>query len=210
MWTEGAQVLQPLWSGLVPDRLSAASASSCALAPRFEAVADARRFTRSLLRQWELELIRDSVELVASELVTNALRYALPGEPEKAARTTVRLSLVRWSTRVVCAVRDPSCHGPVAKTPDWVAESGRGLHLVESYSETWGWHPLGGSGKVVWALFRLPDIAPGPAASAQNGQHGQHDQHGQHGQNSQNGQITGRAGGQAAGQTVRQSSGDRP
>jgi anti-sigma regulatory factor (Ser/Thr protein kinase) len=164
MWTEGAQVLQPLWSGLVPDRLSAASASSCALAPRFEAVGDARRFTGSVLREWGMEGMREAVELVASELVTNALRYALPSEPAEAAEVTVRLSLVRWPARVVCAVRDPSNHGPVAKTPDWVAESGRGLHLVESFSETWGWHPLAPSGKVVWALFRLPDDI-GPEAT---------------------------------------------
>lgn len=161
--TEGAQALHPLWNRLFPDRLSAACASSCALAPRLESVGAARRFTRSLLRQWELERIRDPVELVASELVTNALRYALPGEPAEASRAVVRLSLVRWSTRVVCAVGDPSRHGPVPKTPDWVAESGRGLHLVESFSETWGWHPLGRSGKVVWALFRLPDEADGAA-----------------------------------------------
>jgi anti-sigma regulatory factor (Ser/Thr protein kinase) len=159
MWTEGAQVLQPLWNGLVPDRPSAPGASSCSLPPHFEAVGDARRFTRSLLREWELDGLREAVELVASELVTNALRYALPPEPAEAARVRVRLSLLRWTTRMVCAVRDPSHHGPVAKTPDWVAESGRGLHLVESFSETWGWHPLGrsGKGKVVWALFRLPE-----------------------------------------------------
>jgi hypothetical protein len=43
---------------------------------------------------------------------------------------------------------------------DYVAESGRGLHLVESFSETWGWHPIGSAGKVVWALFRLPESTP--------------------------------------------------
>ena len=37
------------------------------------------------------------------------------------------------------------------------AESGRGLFLVDSFSDSWGWHPLAGTlhGKVVWALFRL-------------------------------------------------------
>lgn len=162
MWIEGAQGLQPLWNGLVPDPLSAVGASSCTLVPRGEAVGDARRFTRSRLRQWELEHLLESVEVVVSELVTNALRYGLPDEPAEAARESVRLSLVRCSTRVVCAVRDPSRHGPVPKTPDWVAESGRGLHLVEFFSETWGWHPLGGSGKVVWAQFRLTEEG-GPA-----------------------------------------------
>ena len=37
------------------------------------------------------------------------------------------------------------------------AESGRGLFLVDSFADSWGWHPLSGSlgGKVVWALFGL-------------------------------------------------------
>ncbi|MCL2729487.1 MAG: ATP-binding protein, partial [Actinomycetia bacterium] len=62
------------------------------------------------------------------------------------------------TSRVVCAVRDPSVTAPIAKDPDYVAETGRGLHLVGSFSENWGWHPLSGAGKVVWALF----LAPGP------------------------------------------------
>jgi anti-sigma regulatory factor (Ser/Thr protein kinase) len=165
MWSEGATVSKPLWNGLVPERLSSSSATSCALPPRFEAVRDARRFTRTTLHHWGLEGILDGVELVASELVTNALRYAVPDmapnlPPEAPAEAPVRLSLVRWSTRVVCAVRDPSSHGPITRMADFVAESGRGLHLVESFSETWGWHPIGGAGKVVWALFRLPEKTP--------------------------------------------------
>jgi anti-sigma regulatory factor (Ser/Thr protein kinase) len=154
MWTEGVTVSKPLWNGLVSERLSSSSASSCVLPPRYDAVRDARRFTRATLRHWQLEAMLDGVELVASELVTNALRYAVP---EEAPEEAVRLSLVRWSTRVVCAVRDPSNYGPVTKVADFVAESGRGLHLVQSFSETWGWHPIGGTGKVVWALFRLPE-----------------------------------------------------
>ncbi|MFJ4847714.1 MULTISPECIES: ATP-binding protein [unclassified Streptomyces] len=162
MWTDSSTGLQPLWNGLAPERLSSSSATSCPLPPRYEAVGDARRFTRSTLRSWNLDALQDGVELVASELVTNALRYALPEEPTEGC---VRLSLVRWSTRVVCAVRDPSSHGPVTKAPDFVAESGRGLHLVESFSETWGWHPLSGAGKVVWALFALPEPEDADAAS---------------------------------------------
>jgi len=157
MWTEGATALQPLWSGLACSPLATSSATSCALPPRYEAVGDARRFTRHTLQRWDLESLLDSVELVASELVTNALRYALPPDTTENTEAAVRLSLVRWSTRVVCAVGDPSAHGPAVKAPDWVAESGRGLHLVESFSESWGWHPLAGAGKVVWALFRLPE-----------------------------------------------------
>src|SRR6202007_1120028 len=58
----------------------------------------------------------------------------------------------------VAAVRAPSHETPVPRdSEDFSAESGRGLFLVDSFSDSWGWHPLAGtlSGQVVWALFRL-------------------------------------------------------
>jgi hypothetical protein len=73
---------------------------------------------------------------------------------------------MRWTSRLVCAVRDPSHDSPVAgDSEDFAAESGRGLFLVDSFADSWGWHPLAGtlSGKVVWALFRLGP-QPGTAA----------------------------------------------
>ncbi|MDX2290701.1 ATP-binding protein, partial [Streptomyces roseofulvus] len=67
--------------------------------------------------------------------------------------------LMRWASRLVCAVRDPSRESPGARggEEDFSAESGRGLFLVESFSDSWGWHPLAGrlQGTVVWVLFRV-------------------------------------------------------
>ncbi|MEW2518545.1 ATP-binding protein [Actinacidiphila alni] len=154
MKAEAVAVLEPLWQGvLAPERVAAGNGATCELPAVLESVGEARHFTRATLQRWDLSTLRDSVELVASELVTNALRYAVPiGAPG----APVRLSLVRWTSRVVCAVRDPSGVAPIAKDPDFVAETGRGLHLVDSFSENWGWHPLSGAGKVVWALFLTP------------------------------------------------------
>ncbi|MBM9505830.1 ATP-binding protein [Actinacidiphila acididurans] len=151
MRQEAAAVLEPLRQRvLAPERLAAGDGATCELPAAFESVREARRFTRTTLQHWDLSALRESMELVASELVTNALRYGVPvGSPGR----PVRLSIVRWTSRVVCAVRDPSPVGPVPKDPDFVAETGRGLHLVESFSEGWGWFPLTGAGKVVWALF---------------------------------------------------------
>ncbi|GAA0492237.1 ATP-binding protein [Streptomyces sp. NPDC046215] len=160
MGTEGSTVLSPLWRGLPPIAPPAApNSASCALPPRFEAVRTARKFTRATLQQWDLHGLFDDVALVVSELVTNSMRYALPADAISAGHEPpVRLHLMRWTSRLVCAVRDPSEESPVAGVADASAECGRGLLLVESFSDTWGWHPLAGAlhGKVVWALFRLP------------------------------------------------------
>ncbi|KNB52095.1 ATP-binding protein [Streptomyces caatingaensis] len=160
MGTEGSTVLSPVWRGLPRTDSSAVSNSaSCPLPPRFEAVRTARRFTRITLNQWGIQRVFDDVALVVSELVTNAMRYAAPADPPGGGyEPPIRLHLMRWTTRLVCAVRDPSEESPVAGEAGAGDEHGRGLLLVENFSDAWGWHPLVGAlhGKVVWALFRLP------------------------------------------------------
>lgn len=169
MGTNGSTMLEPLRQGLPPvDPTAVSGSASCALPARFEAVRGARSFTRSTLAQWGLDDRFDDVALVVSELVTNALRHALPEDSQPGAGEAdvpVRLHLMRWTTRLVCAVRDPSedrpggSFAPDATEQNCDLESGRGLFLVDSYSDSWGWHPLAGrlTGKVVWALFTLQD-----------------------------------------------------
>lgn len=161
MGTNGSTMLEPLRQGLPSlDPAAVSNAASCALPPRYEAVREARRFTRRTLDGWDTGDRFDDVCLVVSELVTNALRHALPADTPRhdEQHGPVRLHLMRWTERLVCAVRDPSHDSPVAReTGDFSAESGRGLFLVDSFSDSWGWHPLAGTlnGKVVWALFRI-------------------------------------------------------
>ncbi|MGW6056883.1 ATP-binding protein [Streptomyces sp. NPDC055189] len=164
MGTNGSTMLEPLRQGLPPlDPSAVSSAASCSLPARYEAVGSARQFTRTTLSQWGLDERFDDVALVVSELVTNALRHALPSDTPRDQGPPVRLHLMRWTSRLVCAVRDPSDESPVARETDddFSAESGRGLFLVDSFSDSWGWHPLAGAlrGKVVWALFQLAQPA---------------------------------------------------
>lgn len=169
MRTDGSTTLEPLRRGLPPTDPAAITASaSLTLPARYEAVGSARHFTRTTLCHWQLESRFDDVALVVSELVTNALRHALPSDVARDPNVPpVRLQLARCTTRLVCAVRDPSRESPMAGEAEDSAESGRGLFLVESFSDSWGWHPAQApgapgpsrtpQGKVVWAVFLLTD-----------------------------------------------------
>ncbi|NUR82683.1 MAG: ATP-binding protein [Nonomuraea sp.] len=134
------------------DRLLSTSnqpyATSCPLPFQADSVKLARDVTRSTLSGWGLQDLGDDAALVVSELVTNAVRYAMY------ARGEIRLLLMRVSPHVLLAVADPSDDVPTPKEPDFVSENGRGLYIVETYSQCWGWDPLARGGKAVWALFR--------------------------------------------------------
>lgn len=128
-------------------------ATTCPLRPQADSVRTARQVTRSTLDEWGLSELSDDAALVVSELVTNAVRYALypaGGSNEH----PITLMLLHLSHHVLLAVADPSDEIPTPKEPDFISENGRGLYIVETYSQAWGWDPLGYGGKAVWALFR--------------------------------------------------------
>jgi anti-sigma regulatory factor (Ser/Thr protein kinase) len=129
-------------------------AISFTVAPDPESVTFARHFTASALERWDLRPLTDDVGLVVTELVTNALRHSLPPRPAEPSGP-IRLRLIRQAPYLLCGIQEAGTEVPRPREPDFIAETGRGLHLVESFSSMWGWVRCAG-GKMVWALFSLP------------------------------------------------------
>ncbi|WP_448332384.1 SpoIIE family protein phosphatase [Streptomyces sp. DSM 41534] len=112
-------------------------------------VARARNATSHQLSAWGLEEASFTVELVVSELVTNAIRYA--GGP-------IGLRLIRDAT-LICEVTDPSNTQPRLRRARTTDEGGRGLFLVAQFATRWGCR-YGQSGKTIWAEQPLPEVPP--------------------------------------------------
>jgi len=126
-----------------------------ALAPRPESVGVAREFTRVVLSAWGMAAVSDDAELVVSELVTNALRHAMSGSGSGSGtdEPVIRLRLLAHAPYLMIMVADPSREIPLRRESGPDEATGRGLHVIESYSSRWGWHLLDEGGKVVWALL---------------------------------------------------------
>jgi anti-sigma regulatory factor (Ser/Thr protein kinase) len=112
-----------------------------------------RAWTRQILREWDLTHLTEGIELLVSELTTNALQASAP-----IADATIGLWLASDCERAVILVWDPSPQPPTPANPGQDAEDGRGLLLVQALSLQWGWYflastsPGGHAGKVVWAI----------------------------------------------------------
>lgn len=110
------------------------------------AVKEVRRFIRDSLHDWGYVALTDESELLATELVTNALIHA---------DSEVDVRLCERTDRIRIEVRDsdprPPVPAPIAFTTEVYAESehGRGLIIVESLATAWG-EFRSGRGKSVW------------------------------------------------------------
>lgn len=121
------------------------------LAPGFESPMTARNVTKVTLTEWSLGSLCEDAAVIASELTTNAIRHGVGDDPDG----TLRLILVRYRDHFVCMVTDPADEPPSLQEPDHIAESGRGLHIIAAMSRAWGWTPLPGGGKAVWAALAI-------------------------------------------------------
>jgi serine phosphatase RsbU (regulator of sigma subunit) len=107
----------------------------------------ARALLRDPLERWKLEDLLPTTELLVSELVTNAIRYA-EGD------LTLRLILARTLT---CEVLDSSAALPRRRRAARDDEHGRGLQVVGQLAARWGarWTA---DGKIVWCEQALPAV----------------------------------------------------
>jgi anti-sigma regulatory factor (Ser/Thr protein kinase) len=93
--------------------------------------------------------------VVASELVTNALRHAATGPDD----VIIIRAYVR-AGRLVIEAWDRSDDRPVVRDPDDTSETGRGLLLMSCLVERWGVRPLAEGGKVVFAELATASSHP--------------------------------------------------
>ncbi|MDX3245282.1 SpoIIE family protein phosphatase [Streptomyces sp. ME18-1-4] len=111
-----------------------------------EALAEARHMIRAAVRAWGAGDRADEIELVADELITNALMHT-----EGAAIVTVRV-VTGGERRLRVEVEDSSSALPRRREAGESGVSGRGLLLVDLLTDAWGVEARGG-GKCVWCEF---------------------------------------------------------
>lgn len=140
------------WTGVL--RLSPGGLVSVRYTSEAASVTRARGLLREAWRRWSIEAPCDAVALVATELLTNAVRHALR-DPADGGWLAVALR----GGEVICAVTDPSTAPPAVRRRLSGEERGYGLRIVGQLCQSWGHAPLGGAGKVVWA--RVPVAADG-------------------------------------------------
>ncbi|UGY92949.1 SpoIIE family protein phosphatase [Streptomyces gobiensis] len=108
-------------------------------------VSQARTAAVEQLGAWGLGELAFTTELVVSELVTNAIRYA--GGP-------IHLRLIRDQT-LICEVSDTGHTSPHLRRAASEDEGGRGLFLIAQMTQLWGTRYTP-TGKTIWAEQPLP------------------------------------------------------
>ncbi|MFJ9582583.1 SpoIIE family protein phosphatase [Streptomyces acidicola] len=129
-----------------------------------EALTEARHMIRIAASGWGARERTDEIELVADELITNALMHT-----EGAAILSLRVP-TGSDRRLRVEVEDSSSALPRRRDAGESGVSGRGLLLVDLLSDVWGVEARGG-GKCVWCEFVVPDRGHGDDRGSGPAQH---------------------------------------
>ncbi|MFE4250059.1 SpoIIE family protein phosphatase [Streptomyces sp. NPDC056910] len=114
-----------------------------------EALREARHMIRAAVRAWGAGGREDEIELVADEMITNALMHT-----DGPAIVTLRV-ITASDRRLRVDVEDTSSALPRRREAGEDGVSGRGLLLVDRLADVWGVEARG-SGKCVWCEFVVP------------------------------------------------------
>ena len=114
------------------------------------AAAQARGQIRTAICSWDVPVDQDIAALLASELVTNAIRH-VRGE-------SVTLAITCSCGQLRVDVHDTSRSSPVLIDAPANAETGRGLMLVATLAADWGFYPTPGGKAVYFTLAFQPEL----------------------------------------------------
>jgi len=141
------------------------SRSSCMLMAALpQAAGRARAYTRWVLGTWPLQAVTDTIELLVSELITNALNETgVADEPDHSRLVgkvnPIYLCLSALAETLLIEVWDASSTPPLKRAASGEDETGRGLMLVQALSKEWGSEVLKTGGKVVWCKCLIGEAA---------------------------------------------------
>jgi CheY-like chemotaxis protein len=136
--------------GVLGTVATAIDTAQARLAPEPRSASAARRFVDETLGRWECDDLLDTVTLLVSELVTNAVIHA---------RSEIEVGVHLLADRLRIEVGDSSETLVRRRAAADDEGSGRGMTMVETLAQAWGVDARPG-GKVVWFELPRPDQRP--------------------------------------------------
>jgi len=123
--------------------------------------AAARRHVNAVIHAWDLDIDAYVAALLASELITNALKHGLREDE------TIQLVIASAADWMRVSVHDSSPCEPVVVHTPLDAEEGRGLTLLASLSASWGFQQTI-TGKAVYFTLKAEADEERPTDVARN------------------------------------------
>ncbi|MEU5433254.1 ATP-binding protein [Streptomyces sp. NPDC020719] len=124
---------------------------------RPEVLASVRHAIRTQLDSWGLGHLADQATLCLTELLANVGKHT--------GSTECLLTVHHDGDRIRATVSDTARALPVMRQPNFLAESGRGLFLIERTAHSWGATSTP-TGKEVWFELRIRPPQNGPTENA--------------------------------------------